>query len=56
MHERASRGMLETEHDLQEIEKKRDKVRDGPGLKECEAGYETNNCEELRVRWRGPYA
>ena len=51
-----SRGMLETEHCLQEREKEREKVRVGPGLRECEAGYETNNCVELRVRWRGLYA
>ena len=29
-----------------------EKVRAGPGLKECEAGFETSNCGELRVRWR----
>ena len=29
--------------------KKREKVRAGPGPRECEAGYETNNCGELRV-------
>ena len=37
-------------------ETKRDKVGVGPGLRECEAGYETNSCVELRVRWRGLYA
>ena len=25
----------------------------GPGLRNCKAGYETTNCGELRVRWRG---
>ena len=24
----------------------------GPGSREFKAGYETNTCEELRVRWR----
>ena len=33
-------------------ERKRDKVRVGPGLRECEARYETKNCGEFRVRWR----
>ena len=28
----------------------------GPGPKNCKAGYETNNCWELRVKWRGLYA
>jgi len=28
-------------------------VRAGPGLREFETGYETNNCGKLRVRWRG---
>ena len=42
--------MLETEHCLQEREKER--VRVEPGLRESEAAYETNNCGELRVRWR----
>ena len=49
-HERASRGVLQTEHGLQKREK--EKVADGPGSRECKAGYETNNCGELRVRWR----
>ena len=31
-------------------ERRREKVRAGPGLGECEAGYATNNCGELRVR------
>ena len=52
-YERVSRGMLETEHGLQEREKEREKVSVGPGLGECEAGYETNNYGELRVRWSG---
>ena len=43
-HGRVSRGMLETEHCLQEREKEREKVRVGPGLRECEAGYEIINC------------
>ena len=29
--------------------KTREKVRVGPGLGECEAGYETSNCGEVRV-------
>ena len=37
-------------------EKKREKVRVGPKLREFEAGYETSNFGELRVRWRGPCA
>ena len=37
-------------------ERKRAKLRVGPGLGECEARYETNGCGELRVRWRGLYA
>ena len=37
-------------------ERKKAKVSVGPGLRECEAGYETNSCVELRVRWRGLYA
>ena len=32
----------------------REKVRVGQGLRECEAGYETNNRKKLRVEWRGP--
>ena len=34
-------------------QRKRGKVAVGPGSGECKAGYETNNCGELRVRWRG---
>ena len=34
--------------------RKRAKVRIGPGLRECEVGYETIFCDELRLRWRGP--
>ena len=34
-------------------ERKREKVRVGPGLRECEAGYKTNNCRELRVSGEG---
>ena len=30
--------------------KKKKKVSVGPGLKKCEAGYETKNYGELRVR------
>ena len=37
-------------------ERKREKVGVGPGVIEFEAGYETNNFVELRVRWRGLYA
>ena len=33
-------------------ERKREKLAVGPGPRECKAGYETNNCGELRVRWR----
>ena len=33
--------------------KKREKVGVGPGLRECEAGYETNNYGELRVDREG---
>ena len=33
-----------------------EKVMVGPGSRECKAGYEKNNCGELRVRWRGPCA
>ena len=32
---------------------KREKVPVGPGSRECKAGHETNNCEELCVRWKG---
>ena len=37
-------------------ERRREKVRVGPGLRECQVRYETNNCGEKRVRWRGPSA
>ena len=33
-------------------ERKREKLAVGPGPRECKHGYETNNCGELRVRWR----
>ena len=33
--------------------RKTEKVSVGPGLRDCGAGYETNNCGKLRVRWRG---
>ena len=33
--------------------RKTEKVVIGPGSKEYIAGYETNRCGELRVRWRG---
>ena len=49
-------GVLETEEGLQEGESKRGKESVGPGLRVCKAGYETNSCGDLRVRWRGPYA
>ena len=55
-HGRVSRGMLETEHYLQEREKEREKVRAGSGLREREAGYETNSCGDFRVKRRGLYA
>ena len=29
-----------------------EKVAVGAGPRECEAEYETNNCGELRIRWR----
>ena len=32
---------------------KREKVSVGPGSREREAGYQTNNYEESRARWRG---
>ena len=48
-HERASEGVLQTEHGLHKREKEREKVAVGPGPRECKAGYETNNCGELRV-------
>ena len=56
-HERVSRGVLQTEHGLhkREKERKRDKLAVGPGSREYKAGYETNNCGELRVRWRACY-
>ena len=28
----------------------------GPGPKECKAGYETNNCGDLHIRWRELFA
>ena len=34
-------------------QRKREKLAVGPGSRECKAGHETNNCGELRVRWRG---
>ena len=34
-------------------ERKRGKVAVGPGSGERKAGFETNNCGELRVGWRG---
>ena len=37
-------------------ERKRWKVAVGPGSGECKAGYETDNCGELRVRWRELFA
>ena len=33
-------------------ERKREKVAVGPGSRECNAGYETKKCGELRVRCR----
>ena len=38
-------GVPETEHGLQPGERKKERiVCVGPGLRECEAGYETKNC------------
>ena len=37
-------------------ERKREKMAVGPGSIECKAGHETENCCELRVRWRGLWA
>ena len=34
-------------------QKKREKVAVGPGPSECKTGRETDNCGELRVRWKG---
>ena len=34
-------------------ERKSEKVRVGPRLRQCEARYETGNCGEFCVRWRG---
>ena len=53
-----SRWVLRRERGLQgrEKERERGKVGVGPGLNECEAGYETNNCGEMCVRCRGPCA
>ena len=48
-HERAKAGVANRTWPIQDGE--REKVRVGPGLRECEAGYETNNCGKLRVRW-----
>ena len=55
-YKRVSRGVLEIEHGLHKREKKREKVAVGQGPRECKAGYETNNCGELRVRWRELFA
>ena len=46
----------QTELGLNKTEKQREKVRVRSGLGEFESGYETKNCVELRVRWRGLYA
>ena len=34
-------------------DREREKAVVGWGSKECIDGYETSNCGELRVRWRG---
>ena len=34
-------------------ERKSEKVRVGLGLRQCEARYESGNCGEFCVRWRG---
>ena len=49
-HEHVSRGMLQTVHDLHK-EREGDNLAVGPGSRERNTGYETNNCGELRVRW-----
>ena len=54
-HKRASRGVLQTEHGFHKREKGREKLAVEPGPGGCKAGYETDNCGELRVRW-GNYA
>ena len=46
------RWVLQTYPGRYKTEKER-KVRAGPGLRDSKAGYETSNCGELRVRWRG---
>ena len=51
-HQRVKVGVANKNWPIQRI--KREIVRVGQGFRECEAGYETNNCEEFRVRWRGP--
>ena len=51
-HGRVSGVMRGTGHGLQEREKERE-IGGWASVKGCEAGYETNNCRELRVRWRG---
>ena len=48
-----SRREPQTELGLYKTEKEREKVKFGLGLRDCEAGYETNNFGKLRVRWRG---
>ena len=44
--------VLQIKNGLQKTEK-REKVMVGPGPRGCNAGYETNGCGELRIRWRG---
>ena len=52
-HMSVPRWAPQTQLGLYKTEKERGRVRFGPGLRECEAGYETNKCGKLRVRWRG---
>ena len=37
-------------------QRKRGKVAVVPGSRECNEENETNNCGQLRVRWKGPCA
>ena len=48
-----SRWEPQTVFGLYKTEKEREKMGVGPGLRECEAGYEKNIYGEVHVRWRG---
>ena len=52
-HERATVGVGNRTWPIKDKERGRWNVWVGPGLRECNAGYETNNCGEFRVRWSG---